>query len=169
MRKIVLSIMSAGTVLLFAPAAQAWPCVVCDENGCPVVYDPCPYPSTGARNAAAFSGTAAIDCFGCGDSAGTAELTVAGDGPTLGAAHADYTVHEGTGTDCVISGAADGTVTGAINVSFNWNRVGAVAQINTSGDLNGSGAAAFVVTGPAGLPCGAHNLTAMVAGEVHAL
>jgi hypothetical protein len=128
--------------------------------------------STPASAAAvvAFAGTATIDCFGCGDSQGTAELTGAGSvAGNVGSAHADYTVHEGTGTDCVISGTAEGGVTGALNVSFNWNRVGAVALINTTGDVNGSGTAAFVVTGPAGLPCGAHNLTALVAGEVHAI
>jgi hypothetical protein len=134
-----------------------------------------PMPPSSAAGFVAFAGTASIDCFGCGDSQGTAELcttVVTPDGRVVtvcAPAHAEYTVHEGTGTDCVVSGTAEGGVTGAINVSFNWNRLGAIALINTTGDINGSGTAAFVITGPAGLPCGAHNLTALVAGEVHAL
>jgi hypothetical protein len=123
-----------------------------------------------ATGVIAFDGTATISCFGCGDKPGTAALTGVGvnNGAAVsGSASASYTVHEGTGTGCVVSGAADGTVTGAINVSFNWNRVGAVAVINTTGDINGSGEAAFVVT-TAGLPCGTTNLQAHVDGEVHA-
>jgi hypothetical protein len=153
-----------------------------------------------AVSAGVFEGTATIDCFGCGDSQGTAALCLTGvaadepDGgvpptpppvptpePTLAGpsvclpdslgsvggpnVSATYTVHEGTDVDCVISGSAEGTTTGAVVTSFNWNRVGAVAQINTSSA--GNGVALFVVTGPAGLPCGAHNLTAYVVGELN--
>lgn len=145
-----------------------------------------------AASVGAFTGNATIACFGCGDSAGTADLCwtgivapttpsvclpqldLDGDGepdiPPEQLANdpnttATYTVHEGTGIDCVISGSADGFTEGAVAVTFNWNRLGAVAQINT--DPPGSGVALFLVTGPVGPVCGAHNLTAYVVGELH--
>ena len=79
--------------------------------------------------------------------------------------HAAYTVTEGTGTDCVIQGQAFGTTTGAVNTAFTWSRFGAVAIISTTGDINGPGVAAFVVT-TAGLPCGTTNLQAAVVGAL---
>jgi hypothetical protein len=132
--------------------------------------------------AGTFVGTASINCFGCGDSAGTAKLCVTGvkvvAGPvaivdpcvtaaTGGAGNvtASYTVHEDTGAGCVVSGTASGTTTGAVNVAFNWTRVGAVAVISTTGDINGAGVAAFVVTSPAGLPCGG-AVSALVVGAL---
>jgi hypothetical protein len=122
-----------------------------------------------AAGAVVFTGTADIACFGCGTSSGTAELTgvgvTTGGGAVNGSAHASYTVQEDAGVNCVITGTASGTVTGSVNVSFNWTRVGAVAVISTTGDINGAGVAAFVVTSPVGLPCGAH-VSATVVGAV---
>jgi hypothetical protein len=134
-----------------------------------------------------FQAAVRIDCFGCGDSIGSASLctvfvsTPSGASVCAGAmtefvsvtagpaSEATFTVHEGTGIDCVISGTAEGDVFGAVNVTFTWTRVGAFALISTSGEINGSGVALFVITGPAGLPCGATNLTATVSGLVYAV
>ncbi len=116
-----------------------------------------------AAGAVAFTGTAHIDCFGCGSSTGTADLT--GVGTHSGAATANFTVFEPEGATCVVTGSASGTVTGAVNVVFNWTRVGATAVITTSGDINGAGVAAFVVTSPVGNPCGG-PVTASVVGAV---
>ena len=131
-----------------------------------------------AVGAGEFEGFATISCFGCGGTQpGTAELAVNGVNgttPVVGAVilpgqtgnvHAAYTVIEGTGTDCVIQGQAFGTTTGAVNTAFTWSRFGAVAIISTTGDINGPGVAAFVVT-TAGLPCGTNNLQALVVGAL---
>jgi hypothetical protein len=144
---------------------------------------------TGAANAAsavAFVGTAHINCFGCGDSSGTASICVKGvtvttppippavtvHDPSVGICGllgtnttATYTVHEDTGAGCVVSGTASGTTSGELNVAFNWTRVGAIAVISTTGDVNGAGVAAFVVTSPLGNPCGG-AVTAEVVGAV---
>jgi hypothetical protein len=149
--KFAIASIAAGVLLLSVHAANA-ACVWCDETGCHVTPGPCPLGS-----AAQFTGTAAISCFGCGDSAGTASLTVVGavrGSVTSGSAFASYTVHEATGAACVISGTADGTLTGAINGSFSWMRVGALAVISTAGDIDGQGIAAFAITSPIGNPCG---------------
>jgi hypothetical protein len=125
-------------------------------------------PASAAPGAVAFVGSANITCFGCGDSAGTASLTgvgVVNGGAANGSASATYTVHEDTGAGCIVSGTASGSVSGAVNVDFNWTRVGAVAVISTTGDVNGQGVAAFVVTSPVGNPCGG-AVSAEVAGAV---
>lgn len=126
--------------------------------------------SAAPGGAVAFTGTANISCFGCpGTPSGTASLT--GVGVTLdaqvvnGSATANYTVTEPTDETCVVTGTANGSVTGAIDVSFNWIRVGATAVITTTGDVNGAGVAVFVVTSPVGNPCGG-AVTATVAGAV---
>jgi hypothetical protein len=124
---------------------------------------------------AVFTGTAHINCFGCGTSTGTAEL--AGQDPSVSAevetddaeletAHAAYSVQEDGGTSCVITGTATGTTVGELaTVSFNWTRIGAVAVISTTGEINGAGVAVFVVTSPIGLPCGG-PVDATVVGTV---
>ena len=128
-------------------------------------------PASADPGAVAFSGTATIACFGCGDSTGTATLqgegATAGRGVVSGSASATFTVNEpAVGPACVVTGTATGSVTGAINVTFGWTRVGATAVITTNGEITGAGAAAFHVTSPSGIPCGASNVTADVAGAV---
>ena len=109
-----------------------------------------------------FAGTAHINCFGCGTSTGTgsfcAYAKVHYPPPSadvcVGFTSA-YTVAEGTGVTCVVTGSADGTTSGpGLNTTFHWTRVGATAVISVVGDINGSGVAGFVVTSPAGIPCG---------------
>ena len=117
-----------------------------------------PSASAATGGAVAFTGTAYLDCFGCGYSHGTADLSVIGlvggnvvDGP----AYADYTmVQPNISPFCMISGSASGYVTGTVNVTFNWTRVGALALIGTTGDITGLGFATFTVTSPTGVPCG---------------
>jgi hypothetical protein len=125
-----------------------------------------------AQGAGEFNGSAHINCFGCGVSTGTAELSVTGEvngsvvvGGITANAHASFTVNEPTGPTCVVSGSASGTVTGAVSVDFNWTRVGAVAVITTSGQISGAGVAAFVVTSPVGVPCPG-PVDALVVGAV---
>jgi hypothetical protein len=112
----------------------------------------------GAAGAGAFAGDASIDCFGCGTSDCSASLTVGGvvgTAPAVGAAATtSCTANEPADVTCVVSGSASGRVEGSVNVDFNWTRVGAAAVITTSGDINGAGAAVFVVTSPVGNPCG---------------
>jgi hypothetical protein len=138
-----------------------------------------PSSAPAAPGAGAFYGTVHIDCFGCGDSDGYGDwcwwYIVLPDGriiclddilPPWYNTHATFTVHESPGAECAVSGTADGVMTGAVNGGFTWARVGAFAVITTTGDVNGSGVMSFVVTSPAGLPCGS-PVTANVAGEVH--
>ncbi|HWL35973.1 MAG TPA: hypothetical protein VNQ77_07245 [Frankiaceae bacterium] len=116
------------------------------------------------RCAVGFTGVASIGCFGCpGPRPGTATLTVVG--AAFGSASASYTVVDPADATCVISGSATGSVTGAIDVNFTWLRVGATAVITTTGDIDGAGAAVFVVTSPVGNPCGG-PVTAQVAGAI---
>jgi hypothetical protein len=136
-------------------------------------------PSASAAGAAVivFQGTAHINCFGCGTSTGTASLGGTGvrssnlaAAPEMGAATASYTVQEDAGVSCVVTGSADGTVTGFVNVTFHWLRVGALAVITTAGDVTGAGVAGFEVKGPdgnplLGVPCGG-PVDANVAGAV---
>lgn len=154
-RGLVAAAMVAAGVALPATPASAYICVDLGPGGVACVW---------------FLGTANIACFGCGTSSGTASLSATGvaHGGVIvgGAVNATYTVVEDNDpTTCVISGTATGTTTGAVSVSFNWTRVGAVAVITTSGDINGAGLAAFVVTSPAGIPCRS-AVTAAVTGFV---
>lgn len=114
-----------------------------------------------APAAAVFSGNAQLDCFGCGDTHGTADLTLTG--APSGSVHADFTANEPGGGLCLVTGTANGTVEGAINTNFNWTRVGATAVITlgTPGTTTfGAGVAVFVASG---ITCGA-AVTATVAG-----
>jgi hypothetical protein len=117
-------------------------------------------PATAATTGALlFSGTAHISCFGCGGSTGTAALSFTGAKGTFvssGSASAYYTVNEPPGNACLLTGSATGTVSGFVNVSFAWNRVGALAVVTTTGDFDGSGVAEFVVASPGlpSIPCG---------------
>lgn len=121
-----------------------------------------------AQGAGVFHGTAHINCFGCGDSSGTAALSVTGEvngvAKTEAAVNASYTLHEDSLT-CPAVGTASGGFSGAVNGSFTWTRVGASAVITTAGDINGAGIAAFAVTSPVGLPCGG-PVNATVVGSV---
>jgi hypothetical protein len=121
-----------------------------------------------AQGAGAFTGTAQINCFGCGSSAGTASLKVSGEvngqAVTQGNVNATYTVSEASAT-CPAVGSANGSFSGAVNGTFTWTRVGATAVLTTAGDIKGAGIAAFAVKSPVGLPCGG-PVTAEVAGTV---
>ena len=124
-----------------------------------------------ANGAGHYSGTATIDCFGCGDSFGIASLSFTGvyNGYAVvsGPASATYTVNEpAVGPACVVTGTAVGSVTGTLNLTFAWTRIGAAALVTTAGDINGASAAAFRVTSPSGIPCGASNVTADVQGAI---
>jgi hypothetical protein len=116
-----------------------------------------------------YGGNASIDCFGCGTSAGSAALqftgVYSGYPAVLADATANFIANESADVTCVITGSASGTVTGVINVDFNWTRVGPLAVITTSGDINGVSLAAFAVTSPIGNPCGG-PVTAIVQGVV---
>lgn len=125
--------------------------------------DGCHGANGGGRNGAAFTGEAAINCFGCGVSTGTADLTVISTGG-MGSAFATYTVFESP-AQCPVTGSATGSTTGSVVVDFNWTRVGATAVITTTGDINGGGVAAFAVTNPLGNPCGG-PVTAAVVGAI---
>ena len=115
----------------------------------------------------AFEGTATISCFGCGVSSGSASLAVAGRTRRElvgGTSTASFTVTEGP-TTCPVTGSANGTITGEVDAAFSWTRVGAVAVITTSGDVKGTGTAAFVVESPVGSPCGG-PVSARVSGLI---
>lgn len=144
-----------------------------------------PASAVGAGN---FIGEASIVCFGCNVSTGTADLCVNGvfvaedvpptsvppavtqveceyDGDnTVWNVEATYTVIE-IPSQCPVTGSATGSTTGAVNVTFNWTRVGANAVITTTGDIDGGGTASFAVTDPVGNPCGG-PVTAAVAGMI---
>ena len=125
--------------------------------------------STGAQAATAalvFTGTASIDCFGCGTTHCEADLTVTGL-PASGGAHAECTANEPGGSLCLLTGTASGHVDGSgglagFGIDFNWTRAGAVAVITVSGDTTGAGVAAFLTTG---VSCGA-AVSATVAGSI---
>lgn len=114
---------------------------------------------TGAPPAAAsgegfWTGTAHINCFGCGISNGTAEIcyygVVNGQVGLCQAVHATFTVDEPSST-CPLQGTATGSTTGAVRGNFAWTRVGYVAAYTTTGDVNGPGLAGFLFVGN---PCG---------------
>jgi hypothetical protein len=114
-----------------------------------------------AQDVVVFTADATIACFGCGPSTGTAHLTTVA-GTISGEADADFDLNEPPAT-CPVTGDANGTVSGDINVTFGWVRVGAIAVITTNGDITGAGVAAFTVEGN---PCGGANVHASVVGAV---
>ena len=133
-----------------------------------------------AQTAGAFEGQAHIGCFGCGiygPGGNGADFQVAGtiNGNTgTGTGWASFTVNEPPGAGCIISGSADGeihvTVDGTAgsatyDSTFAWGRVGAVAVITVTGDINGTATAAFKVTNPVGNPCG-QAVDAQFAGAI---
>lgn len=127
-------------------------------------------PAAASGGAVEFHGSWHINCFGCGSTTGSATLAVTGvvNGVVLVAAPvtASFSSFNGTSPfDCLISGAANGTTTGAVNVSFGWNRVGAFAVVGVTGDINGGGVAVFQPTDPIGLICGS-PVNGVVAGAV---
>jgi hypothetical protein len=115
--------------------------------------------ATADPGAGVFTGSANINCFGCGTSNGKAHLDVTGT--VSGGVDATFTVNEPAAT-CPVQGSATGSTTGAVTVNFVWTRLGATAVITTTGQINGAGVAAFVVVG---LPCGG-PVTATVAGAL---
>jgi hypothetical protein len=112
----------------------------------------------GPYNALAFEGTWVEECFGCGVSPATMNLTVTAGGPggivVGGQASSSFTAGEPADVTCVLTGAASGLITGAVDFWFNFTRVGAFAVITTSGDVHGPGTATFTLTSPLGNPCG---------------
>jgi hypothetical protein len=122
-------------------------------------------PASAAQGGAfAFTGETTLTCFGCGHKEGqSATLNVTGatltpPGTLGGSANASFAIDEQGGALCLVTGSANGSVSGAgLSVNFNWTRVGAVAVITTTGSVNGAGVAVFV-TDP-GITCG---------GPVHA-
>lgn len=119
-----------------------------------------------------FEGEAEIDTFGLGASQGRAKLRITGDvhGTTVvnEAATATFTLNEPAGT-CPATGTASGDVTaddGSFSVDFNWSRVGATAVITTTGDIEGTGVAAFAPTSPIGPICGHADVRARFAGAL---
>lgn len=132
-------------------------------------------PASANHGSVRFTGTATIAKFGQGASTCKADLKVTGTvhGHTLTDVDAEVscTLNEPPST-CPVTGTASGTVTAtaddgtALSIDFTWSRVGATASISTTGDLVGSGAAAFKVTSPVGNPCGANNVVAEVVGYV---
>ncbi len=116
-------------------------------------------PGHAAPGAPTYTGVDHVTWFGCGPTTGAADLCLTGcfrGSVRLGCtvAHATFTAQECTGVDCVISGTATGSVTGGIALSVNWTRLGALAVVTTTGDVNGARYAALEVVGPSGLPCG---------------
>jgi hypothetical protein len=122
-----------------------------------------------ARGAAAFHGTAHINCFGCGGSSGTASLRASGEANGVAKAEgpvtATFSLFEDPNT-CPLTGSAIGSFSGAFNGTFTWSRVGATAVITTAGDINGTGIALFQTT-TVGLICGAFiPMNATVVGSI---
>lgn len=101
-----------------------------------------------------------IGCFGCGTygPAGNSMTgtVVAGEGgfQTGAAVTSSFTVNEGTGVGCVVSGTASGVITTSDGTteSFHWTRVGALTDWTFGSGATGTGT--FAVADPDGLPCG---------------
>ncbi len=128
-------------------------------------------PASASGGSFAFQGTAHINCFGCGDSPGTATLNYIcvdlneGVVCVYGVGTASYTATESSGVGCLLSGAWSGVMTGPVSVSFNLTRVGSFFVITTAGDVNGAGGGVFQVTAPVGIPCGG-PVDAAIVGDV---
>jgi hypothetical protein len=123
----------------------------------------CRWDPSGVECRLVFTGTAHITCFGCGVSSGVADLTVTtplGSGPV----HATFTVVQSANT-CPLNGTANGSFTGYLDGTFTWTRMGATAVITTSGDITGTGTAAFAPT-DLGNPCGNTWVGVTVAGAI---
>ena len=117
-----------------------------------------------------FTGTAQVDCFGCGaPSPCHADLFIHGVTHTGSAVTTACMALEPTGTLCLATGSAQGTVRGTsgtatgVTLHFAWTRVGAVAVITVTGAANGTGQATFVTSG---VSCGAPLQNATIAGWV---
>jgi hypothetical protein len=145
MRHFLLAIALVASVQTGAPAADSRPGV---------------YP---------FNGTMSFDCFGCGTSGGSVRggsfcvvskdsaacAYPRGEQALFGSnTSADYVANEPADVTCIITGSASGYMWGALNVDFNWTRMGHVFIITTSGDVNGAGTGVFQVIEPMGIPCG---------------
>jgi hypothetical protein len=171
---------STGWSLLvdFAGGLRSPPGLVCGDNvhavgagtvsgsGSDLCVGSCP----GARNVVAFDGTWRSDCFGCGSSDAEMSLSVtsAGSGGAgVGQpAWSSFTANEPADATCLLSGSASGHISGAIEVDFNWTRLGPFAVISMTGHVNGIGTGTFTLTSPIGLPCTVSGATAIVTGQV---
>ena len=132
--------------------------------GC--VVGPC---VTDRANVVAFEGAWHEDCFGCDMPApGNAALTVTSAGTTYvevgSPATATFVAAESSGVLCLVTGSAYGTISGAIDLYFNWTRLGAFAVLTVGGDFVGTGTGTFFTTATVcGGPIDAH-VTAQLAG-----
>ena len=116
------------------------------------------------------AGTANVACYGCGDSSGTMSGTYAAtvDGvPHSGSYNASFATHEGTGTDCVFSGAANGSIffSGWGSTSFSWSRTASLVTMSftTPEGYHATVYATWQVS-TVGFPCGTTNLQATFSG-----
>ena len=130
-----------------------------------------------AATAAVVEGEATIGCFGCGTygPAGNSasfrvwgvydDTTHAGTGGS-----ATFTVNEGTGVGCVVSGTANGSINVGGDVrAFVWTRVGVYASVTVTkaGEATIEADVVFAAHSDATLPCGS-RVTATFAGEARA-
>lgn len=119
-------------------------------------------PASAEPAALAFTGTLWIACFGC-DVPAPARAELSMSGSHNGAAHAELTIFEASGTLCAVTGHAFGTVSGSVNFNIVWTRDGPVAWVVMSGRTTGTGYMTIVPVDPPAFQCGA-PMVAAVAG-----
>ncbi|MDQ1712267.1 MAG: hypothetical protein QOE45_1717 [Frankiaceae bacterium] len=128
-----------------------------------------------ATSGVTFTADIVVDGLGSGGHTGEAWLCVSGVvGGTVVTCAGGYNAHAtftlvNSYPVCQAMGDAWGTVTGAVQTSFTWVRVGDTAFITTSGGSlgSGNGTATFTVTSPVGIPCG-QTVRATAEGSVWA-
>ena len=95
-----------------------------------------------------FTGSMHINCFGCGSSPATADLTFTPGGPAQG----EFQVLAPTGAACTVSWQFEGTIHGSRNANVNVVVLNGVMVITATGDSTIGGV--VFVTSPVGVPCG---------------
>lgn len=66
-----------------------------------------------------------------------------------GRTHATFTAYSPPDNLCALD-TATGTMTGALDVDFNWSRFGSIVLVTTTGDINGFGVGELVPGGVCG-------------------
>ena len=104
-------------------------------------------PASAQPVAIAFTGVWHEECWGCGSAHGWADFTFFGSHP--GAAHAEFDAYSSAVPPCTIYGTASGSISGPLDLQFNWVRsYGSLAVFTVSGDASGAGTAVWVPSGP---------------------
>lgn len=106
---------------------------------------------------APFFGSMHFDCYGCGYSRMTANVTVTGTtnvGVVIGPAVIDAAISMNPGPECDSTWVATGTVVGVVHLNVAMTVIARTGVMLETGDVNSVGWLHYVVSSPLGLVCG---------------